>query len=222
MTGITLANDCTTQFVQDLPPGLAVGYTTGQGIAWTPAQWAAHPNAVRICQDSGSDVTADILDVESGAATLADAAAWVPKAQAAYKAVRRPGQRWPGLYISISGLTPLLNELESLDAGYTYVPMFLAHWDNAEAADAAAILARSGPYPVIGFQYENVGTYDQDVFSSDWLSQVSHAAPVTPPKRYPVTKLPPGEWLPGMRISDGTWHTESANGAEWSPTSPGG
>ena len=82
-----------------LPRGAqAAGYTTGSSdIRWVAADWAAHKGAVRICQDSGSDHTADVLDVESGAATNVDAAMWVPRAQAAYKAAARDGQRKPAV-----------------------------------------------------------------------------------------------------------------------------
>lgn len=218
MSGVTLVNDATHQNISHLPPGMGAGYSTGSvDVKWTNADWASRPNAIRYCQDSGSDVTADLIDVERFAATVANAVSWLPKAQAAYRAVKRPGQRWPGVYISYSRLTELANGLAAALPKLTYVPLVLARWDNNEAADAATILARSGPFPIVGFQYANAGLYDQEVISSDWLNEVAHIAI----PRFAISKLPPGRWLPGVRITDNTWHSTSQNGADWTTPSIG-
>ena len=54
------------------------GYTTGTpDIVWTAADWARFSHSkVRICQDEGSDHSADVLDIEPGAATNANAVTW--------------------------------------------------------------------------------------------------------------------------------------------------
>lgn len=86
--------DATHANIGQLPKGVQVaGYTTGSaGIQWTAQDWAAHPGAVRIDQDpAASDPTADILDIEAGAATPASAPDWVKRARASYESQARPG-----------------------------------------------------------------------------------------------------------------------------------
>lgn len=160
--------------IDRLPKGLAAGYSTGTGIVpWGPADWKNHPGAVRICQDPGaSDTTADCLDVESGAATTAVAARWAEAAAANYAAGKRPGQRHPAIYMSLSAVTPVVN---ALIAGGIHggVGLWVANW-NLTAAEAAVLVAHAGgPYPIIGVQYANRGAYDVSVFSGPWLGAVS-------------------------------------------------
>jgi len=160
--------------IGQLPKGLAAGYTTGSGIVpWGPADWKNHPGAVRICQDPGaSDTTADILDVEQGAATPAVAARWCEAAAANVAAGKRPGQRHPAVYMSLSAVTPVVN---ALVAGgiHSGVGLWIANW-NLTAAEAAALIhASGGPFPVIGVQHRNAGAYDVSEFSKPWLDAVS-------------------------------------------------
>jgi len=157
-----------------LPPGHAAGYTTGSGIVpWSAAEWAAHPGAVRIDQDpSASDKTADVLDVESGAATIGDCAPWCEAAAASYAAARRPGQRHPAVYCSQGNVTAVVNALAG--GGIKSGPsLWIANW-NLTAAEATAVVeAAAGPFPVIGVQYGNRGAYDVSAFSVPWLDAVS-------------------------------------------------
>lgn len=225
MSGVTLVADVTHNNIAHLPAGhLGMGYTTGTpDIQWTGPDWTAHPGAVRICQDTGSDHTADIIDMERGAATIADVITWAPKAQASFHQVKRPGQRWPAAYLSLSDLTPLANALQA--AGISDFPLVIARWDNNESADAADIMARTGPWPTVGFQYTNAGLYDLDVFATAWLATVSHTA-VTSPKPYHVTVPNPGWWEgPGVFSGHGTdaqqWHTSTPDGVHWSTPARG-
>jgi len=164
-----------------LPRGQAAGYSTGTGIVpWTPADWAAHPGAVRICQDPGAtDTTADILDVEQGAAHPADVARWSEAAAANYASGKRPGQRHPAIYMSLSAVTTVVNAL--IAGGITQGPgLWIANWGLTEAEAAALVQFAGGPFPVIGVQYRNAGTYDVSVFSADWLAAVSGGPPAHP------------------------------------------
>ena len=90
-----LVFDATHDNIGALPAGAQVaGYTTGTGthIRWTAADFAAHPGAVRIDQDpAASDPTADVLDIEAGAATPASAPGWVRRAWPAARARPGPG-----------------------------------------------------------------------------------------------------------------------------------
>jgi hypothetical protein len=178
---IVIARDATHSNIGHLPPGQSAGYTTGSGgIAWTAADWAAHPGAVRIDQDAAaSDGTADVLDVEGGAATYADCAGWVTRAYASYAAAKRPGQRKPAIYASASSITSVVNALvhggRKSGAG-----LWVANWNLNEAAAAALVAAAFGPFPVIGIQFTDAaGFYDTDVFSAAWLADVS--GPPHPP-----------------------------------------
>ena len=171
-----------------LPKGQAAGYSTGSGtVPWGAAEWKAHPGAVRICQDPGAtDTTADVLDVEAGAATTGVAARWAKAAAADYAAGKRPGQRHPAIYMSLSKVTPVVN---ALIAGgiHSGVSLWIANW-NLTLAEATALVAHAGgPWPVIGVQYANRGTYDVSVFSQAWLKEVSVTASAGPP-------VPPGQW----------------------------
>jgi hypothetical protein len=176
------------------------GYDTGSGgVAWTPAMWAAHPGAVHIDQApdtavlealeapdwrDGVHATSDVLDVESGAVPVGSplVAAWAKSALAAYAAGTRPGQRVPALYQSASNVTANVNALVA--GGVTSgVGLWIAKWDGNKAADIAALAVASGPFPVIGFQYADLGNYDADVFSTSWLDTVSGAAWVFGPCR---------------------------------------
>lgn len=217
---VTLAHDAIHNNLSHMPNGQSMGYTTGTpDIKWTPQDWIAHPIGVRICQDYGSDDTADLIDEERGAASNANVVAWVPKAQAAYLAAKRPGQRWPGCYTSLSNVTPLANALFA--AKITNFPLVIAKWDNAEAADAAAILASSGPYPIVGYQYMNGTWFDYDVLSTSWLTNVSRkAVPNTGGNQMQLPGIP-GDWktITVYEAADGTQYAVGLgpNGANiWS------
>lgn len=177
--------DATHDNVSHLPAGQAAGYTTGSGthIRWTDADWAKHPGAVRICQDpAASDETADILDIEQGAATTAVAARWAQHAAANWAAGKRPGQRHPAIYMSLSAVTPVVNAL--IAGGITQGPrLWIAHWGITAEQAATVIHLASGPFPVIGVQYRNAGTYDVSVFSKAWLDEVS-ADPAAHPQEF--------------------------------------
>jgi hypothetical protein len=164
-----------------LPKGLAAGYTTGSGsVPWSAADWKAHPGAVRICQDPGAtDTTADILDVESGAATVGRCAPWAEAAAANFAAGKRPGQRHPAIYMSLSVVTPVVNAL--IAGGIHEGPgLWIANWNFSAAEAAALIHASGGPFPVIGVQHRNAGAYDVSEFSKPWLDAVSGDPAVRP------------------------------------------
>lgn len=179
---IQIAFDCIRANIGSAPAGLLAGYTTGSpDIRWTAADWAAHPGAVRIDQDAAaSDGTADVLDVEAGAATVAEVPGWSKRALASYHAGTRPGQRRPLIYMSQVNVTPVANVLTAAAMADGSVGLFIADWDLTQAQAVAEVLAASGPFPVSGLQFKNAGLFDIDVFSSAWLNARSgpHSAPV--------------------------------------------
>lgn len=176
--------DATHANIGQLPPGLQyAGYSTGSpDIRWTPEDWAAHPGALRICQDAGlTDPTADYGDVERFAGTNADAPGFYRRALVSYRAATRPGQRWPGFYTSQSNVTPLVNAL--ISGGVTSGPkLIIARWDLlATVEDILRITEAAGPFPIVGMQIINAGAYDVDLFSAAWLDAVSRLPRPVPP-----------------------------------------
>jgi hypothetical protein len=175
--------DVTHANIGSLPPGQQyAGYSTGSpDIRWTPADWAAHPGALRIDQDAAaSDGTADYLDIERGAATDGEAAGWYRRALLNYRAGTRPGQRWPGIYVSQGNVTPLVNAL--IAGGVTSGPkLIIAHWNLPELEPILELARASGPFPLVGFQVLSTAQYDLDLFSAAWLGAVSRPPAVVPP-----------------------------------------
>jgi|SRR5215472_9789598 len=188
----TIGYDYTAGGYPHAPGGPVVaGYTTGSGdVPWTAEMWAAHPDAVRICQDAGAtDTTADVLDVESGAATIADVVPWARAAIAHFNAGTRPGQRRPLIYASASLLTPIANALTAGLLVNGEVGFWVAHWGVSEAQAIADVVNAGGNWPIHAFQFANTSQYyDSDIFSDTWLAARS-LKPVPPPE--PPVPVPP-------------------------------
>jgi peptidoglycan hydrolase-like protein with peptidoglycan-binding domain len=178
-----LVFDATHDNIGALPKGVQVaGYTTGTGthIRWTAADFAAHPGAVRIDQDPlASDATADVLDIEAGAATPASAPGWVRRALASRTSNARPGQRPPAVYMSQSLVTEVVNALTADGIG-SGVGLWIAHFGLTQAQATQMVLDAGGPFPVIGVQFRNTPALDVSVFSSDWLAAGGQQAPTVP------------------------------------------
>lgn len=224
---VVIVQDATHNNISHIPAGvLAALYSTGSpDIRATQSDWNAHPNAVRICQDHGSDDTADILDMESGAATPHDVINWLPRARASFNAGKRKGQRWPGVYLSLSRLTEQANALVS--AHDSNVPLWIAEWGLDQASAMHNIQLANGPFPTVAFQIKNLGTTDFSLFSADWLNRRSGMANTNPPandESFVVNTPPP------LRVKKGTpavafglgpqgqklWVTFSEDGHTWS------
>lgn len=176
MTSV-LAYDGITANVSKLPAGQHAGYTTGSSIIkWTDAQWQADPGAIRIDQDPGAtDHTADVLDVESGAATIADISPWLKDAYSAFESAARPGQRMPLVYVSGSNLAAAGAAIVA--SGVPGAHIWLADPDITLAEAEAKIGSTvTGAVKIQGVQYAWEQTYDVDVFNSAWLSGQSGVA----------------------------------------------
>lgn len=177
--------------VSALPRGQAAGYSTGSSwVPWTAADWKAHPGAVQIDQaprNTAANEHADVLDVETGAATVADAPGWAKAARKNFTAATRPGQRKPAIYVNLSNVTAVVNELTR--GGVTSgVGLWIANWNLNQPEAESLVNVGSGPFPVIGCQFRDAGLYDVSVFSAAWLHDVSgKPAPV-------VTTPPPAGW----------------------------
>lgn len=170
------------------PDSQVAGYTTGAGIAWTAQQFANHTKphpAVRIDQDpNATDPTADVLDVERGAATVAEIPGWLTLARASFHAGTRPGQRWPAIYCSLNTLDSAIQMLEH--GGFTDCPFAIAELTNRGDA-INKVSSASGPFPRIWHQYRFGNTFDSGIASVPWLTNVSGTVATTP-------EIPPGQW----------------------------
>jgi len=179
VTGI----DCTGSALPGIPQALLTtqlaGYSTGSGgIAWSAAQWARYPGALRIDQTPAGgiwDALADYDDYENGAVQLGELAPRAKLRTHAWAAGTRPGQRKPAIYASQSNLTPVCNAL--IAGGVTSgVGLVVANWNLTEAEAIAKVNAGSGPFPIVGVQYQDAGAYDRDAWSAAWLADVSKPA----------------------------------------------
>lgn len=184
----TFAYDVTGLFFSQVPQGFQLcGYDTGEsGVPWTAGMWEAHPGAVHIDQapDTAGDVTADVLDCEVNAVPVGSPliATWAKGAHAAYNSAKRPGQRMPAIYCSLSNVTMNVNAL--IKGGVSSgVGLWIAEWGIPTSQAVAALAQASGPFPIIGFQVADEGDYDLDIFSTSWLDTVSAAAWVFGPCR---------------------------------------
>jgi hypothetical protein len=181
---VTPVFDCMAANIEHLPKGLAAGYTTGTDgtngtldIKWSQAEFNAHPGALRICQDAGAtDHTADILDLERGAATLDDLGPWCRKAQTSFKAVERPGQREPSIYSSASNIPAVVTRLRADKVKGVF--LVVANWNLDDEQATKDVEDASGEFPVVGVQWRSRDFYDVDAFSATYLENVSHVAPV--------------------------------------------
>lgn len=159
--------------------GQGAGYITGStSVQWTAADKAAHPGFVQIDQTpviSTAAILADFYDVETGAITLAEIAHIVTMGQSAFKAVTRPGQRWPGVYCSRNSVTGVVNAL--LAGGVKTCPLGVAQFDNDHGKAVNEVANATGPFPIVWRQYADRGSFDLDVFSVPWLTNVAKKDP---------------------------------------------
>lgn len=210
--------DATHSNISSLPHTVSVvaGYTTGTAdIKWTSADWARYPAAIRICQDHGSDTSADVLDVENGAATFEDAVTWYPKAVENFYSGQRPGQRFPAIYLSLSNIQDLQAALKA--GGITRANLWIADWTNSQSTAVSQLINASGNYPAVAIQYANAGSYDKDVFNKSWVNTVSEKTP-----KFDVATAPPGLWQDfmvavGRGLDGNLWYaTYSPDTGQWS------
>lgn len=175
--GVTLGYDATRVNIPHLPHNAQVaGYDTGSGdVPWTTADFAAFARPLHICQENGPDnpVTSDYIDVERFAATFADAVAWYPHAVQSFVDATRPGQRWPGVYVSAANVAALLSAFRT--AGITSGPrLIIANWSITESQSELEIVNNAGDaFPIVGAQFAAGQFYDVDLFDNNWLTNVS-------------------------------------------------
>lgn len=176
--------DATHANIGNLPDSASyAGYVTGSpDIVWTQSDWDHHRDAIRIDQTPAGtpwDALADGDDYERGAVALSELPVRAKLRMHAFNSNARPGQRRPFVYASASNLTDVANAL--VKGGVTSgVGLWVAHWTGDIVGAIKEVAARSGPFPVIGVQFENPGPFDISVFATAYLNDRSGVAKPTP------------------------------------------
>jgi hypothetical protein len=132
---------------------MVAGYVNGR-YQWSSLDWNRFPRAahVRIDADGRAPFMSDVLDVEAGDATIADAVAWVK--------LRQARGWWSCCYVDEAGLAALRGAVGHLD-----VEFWVAHWTGSAPASGDAY----GPR-VAAVQYKSTSRYDESaVFSPAWF-----------------------------------------------------
>lgn len=165
-----------------------MGYGTG-AYTWSAADWARFPAASHCVIDiTGSNPTADVLDIENGAATPAQAPAWT---RAHAKSSGFPAI----LYVNRSNQPTVEDVMTAagLGLGHDYV------WWVATLDGTETLPDMTG---VWGVQYEGAaqtgGHFDQSIIYDDaWK-------PPPPPVMHYAAPAPPGRWLDATLTGRGT------------------
>jgi len=224
--------DATHENLSHVPHiGQAAGYLTGSSkVRWTPADIARFPDAVMYDQSpvvTDFDTTADLLDVETGAAGDEDIVPFITEARDHFRKGTRPGQRWPGVYCSRNRVTEVCNVMVrgGLANGRTTVPLAIAHYTHDRDGAVREVANSSGPFPVVVRQYSDLGgggTFDLDVYSVPWLRNRSKKMP---DPGYKVTEPPPltsKVGTPTVALGIGpagqfVWVSYTVDGKNWTP-----
>jgi hypothetical protein len=146
-------------------------YVTGTpDVMSTPLMRSSYPGAILINQSStDQNVIADMYDVETGALTPAQVPALIKSARV--ERLSGNGRRNPGVYVNQSNMTTVVNELVA--ASLTNVPLWLADYSLTVEEAITLLQGSSGPYPIVGYQYNDAGAYDQDVWLESWVNATS-------------------------------------------------
>lgn len=224
----TIGYDATGANVGHLPRGQHAAYVTGSGsVPWSAAQLAADPGVIQIDQapvDTPVNELADVLDIERGAATLEDLVTWVRAALANFHDGARPGQRSPAVYCSRKGTFGVSAVVKTLNAAkLTGIGLWIADWNNnvsqATTEVGSSVPGSGNPYPVIGRQYRNAGSFDVSIFSVPWLTarSVKHDRPQAPPGQW----LDPSAFTWGSAVVVGNGLDGKLHSFRFNPTSGG-
>jgi hypothetical protein len=164
----------------DIPAGAVIvaGYIDGEAGTWSAEDWARFPNAkkltiVRTFVDAG-----ECLDVEKGAATSAQAPAWVVARQKA-------GIARPWLYVNRANFLELQQLIaKTLGAG-TLVGYWVANWTGEVHAIVGADAVQYAS-PTVG----SPGHYDLSVVYGTLPSEPAPEPPVEAPAPPATTTAP--------------------------------
>ncbi|MGA2412713.1 MAG: hypothetical protein ABSG46_20310 [Candidatus Binataceae bacterium] len=134
--------DFTGAAVASVPASLTVGkvagYVTGSGIVpWTATDFDKYPDKVRIRIDQSAGGaafaagTAQVLDIETGAATDADAVTSVPE--------RQKRGEYSTIYVAAGNLAALQAKLKDAGVKMHKVGYWVANWDLDQSQAVATL-----------------------------------------------------------------------------------
>lgn len=140
----------------NIPANAAIvaGYLPPSRYAWTAADWARFPNAVKVrIAVRASTNDGHVLDVENGDATPAQAPGWAHMRRAS-------GYAHPTIYCSKSIQSQVIDAFNQ--AGEPLPLWWIAHYDNVDALD------EPGGSNVVADQYADPGPYDRSIVANFW------------------------------------------------------
>lgn len=150
-------------------PQMVAGYANGRVSQWPQSAWVAFRGIPHATIDVlGTDHVADVLDVETGDASVSTAVEWVRT-------------KWQGpiiyppvIYCNRSTLTPLFNAMNA--AGFEVVRHFRLWVGTLDGTRALADMTG-----VTAVQYEDAGEYDVSIVYDDaWMPGIQgHSQPVS-------------------------------------------
>ena len=146
-------------------PAFVCGYASGL-YEWTQADFNLFPKSVHVYIATEASVDAgDVLDVESGAATPAEAEAWIRKRKAA-------GYHRPTIYCSLASVPAVRTGTGAYKLGVDY-DLWVAHWTGKPHV----------AYPgAAATQYQSLTWADRDVaYDAGWPHRSKPGGPVQEP-----------------------------------------
>lgn len=150
---------------------MVAGYVNGPRSQWPASGWDRWPHGVpklRIDVNGSDPYGSDVIDVETGDATIAGAVEWVK--------LRQARGWWSAAYVSESQLDALRLAMGDLDCEY-----WVAGW-GLPATQAAAKL--SGRIVAWQFFNDSANNRDESVVNDAWFP-----SPAPPPPPPPVAHL---------------------------------
>lgn len=159
---------------------IVLGYSTGKYM-WTAEDYARFPKAAHVSIDvTGNDPAADMLDVESGDATVQMAVQWVRE-----KLLSKPPYP-PLIYANRSTLTPLFNAMDAAGLHVkTHFMLCIATLDGTKTVpDMTGVTAVQ-----YAGQSQTKGHYDESIVYDDtWKAPSKPTPPVVPAPPVPPTQ----------------------------------
>lgn len=166
---------------------MVAGYLAPSSFAWPAAAWARFPNAVKVqIAVRASTNAGQVLDVESGDATPAQAPGWVAMRRAANPPVD------PTVYCSASAWPTVQAAFAS--AGLAQPHYWIASYPGGGAVIPSGAVAHQYADPNSG----SGGDWDLSVVADYWPGVDPISTPVLPPV------LPVGEDMPSRVCNPGT------------------
>jgi hypothetical protein len=157
---------------------MVAGYINGD-FEWSPRDWNLFPHAVHVTISITANADAgDVLDVESGDATVEQAAGWITKRKAS-------GYHQPTIYCNLSTLPAVREATGDLILGVDW-----ACWVADFTNEPHQVTAPGTPKATCAAtQFKSTDAFDvSSVFDDEWPRRTAPAKP-NPPAKEP-TKAP--------------------------------